>query len=207
MRLLLLAGLLLALVSAAPAARRDFLTAAEADQVRLVQEPNERLKLYVTFARQRIDLLKQLFKEEKPGRSSLIHQTLEDYTGIIDAVDMVCDDALRRRIEIADGMSAVLKAEKEMLEALQSFEESEPKDLERYEFVLARAIETTEDSIELASEDLQERSAEVLERERKEKARIEAMMSKEEVNEKRATEKKEAQQKRKAPTLRRPGEK
>ncbi|MBK9170778.1 MAG: hypothetical protein IPM24_25435 [Bryobacterales bacterium] len=207
MRLLLLAGLLLALVSAAPAARRDFLTAAEADQVRLVQEPNERLKLYVTFARQRIDLLKQLFMEEKPGRSSLIHQTLEDYTGIIDAVDMVCDDALRRRIEIADGMSAVLKAEKEMLEALQSFEESEPKDLERYEFVLARAIETTEDSIELASEDLQERSAEVLERERKEKARIEAMMSKEEVKEKRATEKKEAQQKRKAPTLRRPGEK
>jgi len=189
--------------------QRDFLTADEADQVRLVQEPNERLKLYTLFARQRISLLGQLFAKEKAGRSSLIHDTLEDYTRIIDAIDTVADDALSRKIAIDDGMKAVAEAEKEMLETLRKFEAGEPSDLSRYEFALGQAISTTEDSLDLSLQDLQSRSAEVAAREAREKKEIEAMMQPKDLEAKRAAEKKaadEASKKRKAPTLRRKGE-
>jgi hypothetical protein len=193
-------------MAAGAQATRDFLTADEVDQVRLAQDPNDRLKLYLHFARQRLELVKQLLSKDKPGRSAMIHSTLEDYTKIIEAIDTVADDALRRRLEIDAGISAVVKGQKELLAALEKIEQSKPKDLARYEFALQQAIETTRDSLEMSQEDLKTRARSVLEREARERREREALMQPKELEEKRAQEKKEAEQKKKVPTLRRKGE-
>ncbi|MCS6952326.1 MAG: hypothetical protein RMK57_05150 [Bryobacterales bacterium] len=187
-------------------AQRDFLTADEADQVRLVQEPNERLKLYLKFAEQRLELVKQLLASDRPGRSTLIHEALEQYTEIIDAIDTVADDALRRKLDITAGMAAVVESEKKLLEMLRAFQASQPRDLAMYQFVLEQAIETTADSLELSMEDLQKRGEEVAARDERERKERESLMSAEELEAKREAEKKEAEQKRKAPTLYRKGE-
>ena len=195
---------------AVPAAgqRRDFLTADEVDQVRLAQEPNQRLALYAQFARQRVELVRQILGKEKAGRSVLVHDTLDDYTKIIEAIDTVADDALRRKLAVDEGLAAVAKAEKEMLELLKKIEDSRPKDLARYEFSLTQAIETTEDSLDLALLDVKERSAGVAEREARDRKERETMMQPKDLEEKRAAEKKtaETERKQKAPTLRRKGE-
>ena len=98
--------LILASAGVMPAlAQRDFLTADEVDQLREAQAPDDRLNMYALFARQRVDLLGQLFEKEKNGRSLLIHDTLDQYTKIIEAIDTVVDDCARPQTA-GDGTSA-----------------------------------------------------------------------------------------------------
>ena len=185
---------------------RDFLTADEADQIREAQDPNIRLKLYAHFGRQRIDLLKQSLSKEKAGRSAIVHDLLEDYTNIVEAIDTVTDDALKRKKPVDEGLAAAAAAEKEMLAVLEKIGEAPPKDFARYKFVLEQAIETTKDSIELAAKDVGERTADVTARAAKEKKDREASMSTKEQEEKKTVEATQQKKERKVPTLRRKGE-
>jgi hypothetical protein len=186
-----------------PLAGRDFLTADEADQLRDIQEPNDRLVMYLKFASQRVGQVDQLIARDKPGRSAFIHDLLEDYTHIIETIDTVGDDALRRKLTIEKGMAATYKAEKDMLARLQKIEDAAPSDLERYKFVLTDAISTTEESIDLSQENLGKRASEVVSKEQKQKAERDAQLTPEEQAQKKEEQKKDPANK-KAPTLRRP---
>ncbi len=190
---------------------RDFLTADEIDQIRLTApDPNARLALYSSFARLRLDMIKQSVAKEKPGRSAFIHQTLDDYTKIIEAIDTVADDALKRGTVLTEGMKTVIETERRMVVELKAIEESEPSDLARYQFALKTAIDTTQDSLELSEQDLVERKKDVVHREADDRKKLQEMMTPTETKERAKAEQKqtavETKQTRKAPTLRRKGE-
>jgi hypothetical protein len=213
MRTLLCGALLAAACLPLHGQQRDFLTADETDQIKEAQEPNLRLSLYAKFARQRVDLVKSLLARDKPGRSLMIHDTLDDYTKIIDAIDMVADDAIERKLDVKQGLGLVATGEKEMLPLLQKIHDNPPKDADRFEFALKTAIDTTADSLDSAQEDLGQRAKAVAERAAKEeKARRDAMAPTErearEAYDKKvaADEQKKEAEKKKAPTLLRPGE-
>lgn len=202
--------LLLLAISFSLAAQKDFLTADEVDQIRLVQEPNLRLELYTKFARLRVDLLKQLVAKEKTGRSSMIHDQLEQYTKIIEAIDTVADDALRRKVDVSLGLKKVVELEETMLAELKRIEEAQPKDLARYDFVLKTAIETTQDSLELGQGDLATRGRAIAEKDATQRKEREAAMTTADKEQKVEAEKKSGEAERKGgrrpPTLLKKGE-
>ena len=210
--------LLCCLLLAAPmAAQHDFLTADEIDLIKEAQEPNLRLKLYADFAKLRVDLVRNLLGKEKPGRSILIHDTLDEYSKILDAIDTVADAAAERKTDIHLGLAAVAAVEKAILPMLKQIAENRPKDLERYQFALTQAIDTTADSLNLAEQDLGKRAGDVEERQAAQKKAAQAQMTpvekegqeageaKKKAEEDKAAE--DAPRKRKPPTLLRPGEK
>ncbi len=194
----------------AVAQQRDFLTADEVDQIKTAQEPNARMVLYARFARERVDLVKNLLAKDKAGRSLMIHDALDDYARIIDALDDVADDAIERKVDVKQGLAAAAKLERDTLPLLQKIKESPPKDMERYEFVLSDAIETTNDSLDASHQDVDKRTKIVEAREAQEKKEVRDAMSAPEREAKKADDRKaadEEQKKTKAPTLYRPGEK
>lgn len=195
----------LLLAAASLAAQADFLTADEIDRVREAQEPNARLALYASFARQRLDLIKNLLSKDRPGRAVMIHDALDGYTKILDAIDDVADEALTKKQDVKKGLSDVERADYAILTELRKIEQSRPNDLDRYAFSLTQAIEATSDSLDASREDLAERALDVEAREAREK-KAEDAASSVKSDQKAATEQKQDNQK-KAPTLMRPGEK
>jgi hypothetical protein len=186
---------------------RDFLTPNEIEQIRQAQDPNDRLFLYVHFAKQRMDLIEQYLAKDKPGRSIFIHDALDDYSNIIEAIDSVSDDALLHKHPIDKGIIAVLSAEKDFLAQLNKIQDSQPRDLDRYKFVLQQAIDTTSDSHEMSMEDSGKRATEVQAEDAKQTKEREAMMSSQEVKDRKKSAEAQEQPKKKIPTLYRPGEK
>jgi hypothetical protein len=128
---------------------REFLTDSEVDQVREAQEPNDRMKVYVQFARARLDVIeKELAKPVTEERSAKIHDCLYEYGKILDAIDDFSEEAPKQRIAMRKGVAFIVHAEPELLKRLQAIDEKNPPDREQYRFVLSEAIESTESSLE-----------------------------------------------------------
>ena len=156
-------------------AQRDYLSESEVEKVREAQDPNERLKLYVLFARQRMDQVQQQLTKDKKGRSLDIRSLLDDYEKIIEAIDHVSDDALKRKADLILGVNTVMEAERRFITQLEKIKASEPRDLDMYSIELTEAIATTKDSLYLAGEDLDGRTYRVTEAAEDHKKEVEAI--------------------------------
>jgi len=147
-------GALLLIAAAAPAQRhRDPFTQPEIDQIRDASwEPQERLSLYVKFARARLVALEQMRSDPKTkGRPQQTHDKLDDFLLIYDELNDNIDTYVDRKNDIRKPLKVIIDADTEFqakLRALKDAADVSPEETKRYEFILTNALDTLDTSVQ-----------------------------------------------------------
>jgi hypothetical protein len=147
-------GLLLLLtMPLAAQRRRDPLNPLEIDQLRdAMLEPDDRLKLYINFSRDRLIKLEQMRSDPRTAERGLqTHDLLQDFLTIYEELNDNVDMYVGRKNDIRKPMKLVIEADTEFqsrLRALKNAATSDPKEAKQYEFLLSDAIDTVDSSVD-----------------------------------------------------------
>ena len=143
--------LLFATVAGLAQRRRDPLTQSEIDQVRDVSwEPQQRLALYVSFARDRLTKLEAMRGDPKTkDRPQQTHDLLDAFLRIYDELNDNIDTYIDRKDDIRKPLKKVVESDTEFqakLRALKEAADVPAEEAKQYEFVLTNALDTVDTS-------------------------------------------------------------
>jgi len=132
---------------------RDPFTRAEIEQIRDASwEPQQRLSLYVKFARARLVGLEQMRSDPKTkNRARETHDRLDDFLLIYDELNDNVDMYVGRKDDIRKPLKLIIEADTEFqskLRALKDTVDTDASESKQYEFLLSNAIETVDSSAE-----------------------------------------------------------
>ena len=167
--------LLLVVGGAAAQHRSDPLTDLEVDQLRdAAQDADQRLGLYVTFARARLATLEQARSDPKiTDKAQAIHDRLQDFVDVYDELNDNIDTFVGRKADLRKVLKTIIDADDEFqakLRALKDSARASTDDTKQYEFVLSDAMEDVDTSVTDHRELLTQQIAEAkLKKERKQK--------------------------------------
>ena len=138
-------------LSAGAQRKHDPLNTEEVNQLRdAMLEPDQRLKLYVTFARDRMTKLEQMRVDPKTtDRAHQTHDMLSDFLSVYDELNDNVDMYVGRKEDIRKPLKLVIEADIEFqskLRALKDATNTDAAEAHQYEFLLSNAIETVDSS-------------------------------------------------------------
>jgi len=131
--------------------RRDPLNPLEIDQLRdAMLDPDQRLKLYVQFSRDRMTKLEQMRSDPKTiDRARQTHDMLEDFLAVYDELNDNIDMYVGRKDDIRKPLKIVIEADTEFqakLRAIKNSANTSAAEASEYEFLLTDALDTVDSS-------------------------------------------------------------
>jgi hypothetical protein len=164
-QLILPVVLVLAISAAAQRSHRDSLTGAEVDKIRdAAQEPEIRLKLYIEFARARLEKLQQARagqtsddktakdndnKDDSKDKAQQTREALQDFLDVYDELNTNVDTYADRGDDLRKALKPVIEADTEFGSKLRAFKSegtSTHEDPKSYAFLLGSALEAIDES-------------------------------------------------------------
>jgi hypothetical protein len=134
-------------VYARVAQEKDYLSALEADKIRDAETSNERIKLFLDFAEDR--LKKFQYELEHPSsnkHAEMLNALLNAYIGCVDDAADVMQLGIEKQENVRKGVDLMASRTKDFLPALQKYSANGPE-LEIYKDNLDDAIEGTRDAM------------------------------------------------------------
>ena len=141
--------LLLSVGALAQQHHRDPLNDLDIDKLRdAAQLPEVRLKLYVEFARLRLDTLRQVRDDTKAtDHEQQTRAALQDFLDVYDELNTNIDTFADRKDDLRKALKPVIEADTEFGSKLRAFKSSlanTPKEADSYAFLLGSALDTVD---------------------------------------------------------------
>lgn len=137
---------------AKPAQQKDYLSALEADKIRDAETPNERIKLFLTFAEDRLKKFQyELDHPSANNHDQLLNALMNSYAGCLDDAADLIQLGIQKQENIRLGIDLMAKQAQEFLTTLKKLSTDGPE-RELYKENLEDAIEGTRDALNEALE-------------------------------------------------------
>ena len=127
-------------------ADKDYLSSVEASKIRDAETTNDRIKLFLTFAEDR--LTKFQYELEHPSsnkHTEMLNYLMNSYVGCLDDAADLIQLGLEKQDNIRQGIDLMAAKSKEFLDILKKY--SSGPELEVYKDNLDDAVEGTEDAL------------------------------------------------------------
>jgi hypothetical protein len=127
--------------------QKDYLSPMESDKIRDAETTNQRLKLFVTFADDRLKKFQYELEHPSPNRhGEMLNALMNGYVGCLDDAADLMQLGIEKQENIRAGIDLINTKAKEFLEALNKIA-ADKVDLDIYKDNLDDAIEGTKDAI------------------------------------------------------------
>jgi len=126
---------------------KDYLSDIEADKIRDAETANDRVKLFLSFADDRLKKFQYELEHPSPNKhSEILNYLMNSYSGCVDDAADLIQVALSKQESIRPGIDLMATKAKEFLVTLQKYQAEGPE-LELYKENLDDAVEGTQDAL------------------------------------------------------------
>ena len=141
-----------------PQTTKDYLSDEESDKIRDTQNPGDRIKLYVSFAEDRLKKFEYEQARTVPEmhKGDILNGLLNGYSGCVDDAADEIDEAKNKQLNIHPELKLLESKSKDFLSELEKIQKAKGPNFDDYNDTLQDAIDGTKDAMSDAHDALKE---------------------------------------------------